>query len=203
MAIWQTVRHDITYPSDVIPESNGLLRPDQLRLSMAPGYGMFALHPLASRAFNVLQFNCWHETGQQLTLTSMADGYRNLQRQTAAFLQRMTTEYNPLSCTTITRSWQGKTWWLKKGYAQVAVPGKSNHGWGLAFDAALWVEVKGAWKVVSVGSNPWLMGWLEQNVLEHGFAWNNRTESWHLEFWPGDNMPQRVLDLEHLFNVVI
>ena len=215
MAVWSEIRKPMLYPSGVDFASNGLLRGDQLRNSMAPGHGFVQLHPLASRAFDALQFNCWHETGQQLTVVSLADGYRNFQRQHATFLARYTDRYNPVTCTTSTKFWQGKTWWLKRGNAMAAVPGTSNHGWGLAFDAAWWVETSpGTWKIQAVGTNRWLrllrreqacgrraFAWLEANVLDHGFAWNNRTENWHLEYVDGDNVPERVTNLERLFGI--
>jgi len=202
MAVWSEIRKPMLYPSGVDFASNGLLRGDQLRNSMAPGHGFVQLHPLASRAFDALQFNCWHETGQQLTVVSLADGYRNFQRQHTTFLARYTDRYNPVTCTTSTKFWQGKTWWLKRGNAMAAVPGTSNHGWGLAFDAAWWVETSpGTWKIQAVGTNRWAFAWLEANVLDHGFAWNNRTENWHLEYVDGDNVPERVTNLERLFGI--
>ena len=199
---WTAQRRPITYPAGIDFASNGLLRPGQMRQSMAPGLGMISLHPLASRSWDVLQFNCWHETGQQLTVTSLADAYRNYQRQEATFRARMVDRYNPLTCTNVTRFWQGKTWWLRKGMAQVATPGTSNHGWGLAVDAALWVETsKDRWEIRPVAGNRWLFAWLEANVVDHGFAWNNRTEPWHLEYFAGDDVPERVLNLERLFGI--
>ncbi|MFD6093966.1 D-alanyl-D-alanine carboxypeptidase family protein, partial [Oerskovia sp. NPDC060338] len=30
--------------------------------------------------------------------------------------------------------WKGKRWWRRKNTAAAAVPGTSNHGWGLALD---------------------------------------------------------------------
>jgi hypothetical protein len=85
-----------------------------------------------------------------------------------------------------------------------AVPGTSNHGLGLAFDAALWVEVSpGKWKIVPVGSNKLFFAWLEKNVLDFGFAWNNKTENWHLEYFAGDKVPQRVLDVEALLGIQV
>jgi hypothetical protein len=203
VATWQEIRRPITYPTDVDFASNGILRASQLRNSMAPGHGFVQLHPLASRAFDVLQFNCWNETGQgqQLTVVSLADGYRSLQRQEATFRARYTDRYNPITCTTSTKQWQGKTWWLKRGNAMAASPGTSNHGWGLALDAAWWVETGGKWAIKAVTSNKLAFGWLEQNVESHGFAWNNRTEAWHLEYAAGDALPERVTNLEHLFGI--
>lgn len=199
---WTEQRRPISYPIGLDFKSNGLLRPEALRQSMAPGYGMFSLHPLASRAFDVLQFNCWHQTGQQLTVTSLADGYRNYQRQEQTFLARHVDRYNPLTCQNVTRFWQGRTWWLKRGMAMAAVPGTSNHGWGLALDAALWVETSpGTFKIQSVASNRWLFAWLENNVADHGFAWNNRTEPWHLEYFAGDAIPEAVTNLERFFGI--
>lgn len=200
---WQTLRHPITYPSGVDVASNGRLRDDQLRQSMAPGHGMVQLHPLASRAFDVLQFNCWHETGQQLTVVSKADAYRSYERQRATFLARYTQTYNPLTTTTNVKVWEGTRWYQRRGVAMAASPGTSNHGWGLAFDAAWWVEnpLTHSWSIKAVTSNRLAFAWLELNAIDHGFAWNNRTEAWHMEYFAGDAVPQRVLNLERLFGV--
>lgn len=201
---WQSIRRPVTYPTGIDFASNGLLRPDQLRTSMAPGHGFIQLHPFASRAFDVLQFNCWMETGQQLTVVSMADAYRNRQRQEITFRQRYTPTYNPLVNLTATKFWNGQTWWQRRGTAMAATPGTSNHGWGLAFDAAWWSEVKpGEWAIRPVGSNKLAFAWLELNVLSYGFAWNNRTENWHLEYFAGDDIPQKVLDLEAWFGIKV
>ncbi len=204
MSIWNTIRRPITYPSDVDHARNGLLKPNELRQSMAPGYGMISLHRLASRAYDALQFIAWVETKQQLTVTSQADAYRNYQRQESTFLIRYLRTFVPLICLLATKIWNGVTWWQKRGYAMAAVPGTSNHGLGLAFDAALWVEVsKGKWKIMPVGRNKQFFAWLEKNALDFGFAWNNKTENWHLEYFAGDNVPQRVLDVEALLGIQV
>ena len=123
MATWSEIRKPLTYPTGVDFASNGKLFAKQLRNSMAPGHGFVQLHPLASRAFDVLQFNCWNETGQQLTVVSLADGYRSYQRQDITFRARYVDSYNPITCTTSTKWFEGKTWWLKRGNAMAATPG--------------------------------------------------------------------------------
>ena len=201
---WQTIRRPIKYPSDVDHSKNGLLLPSQMRQSLAPGYGMISLHPLASRAYDALQFIAWVETKQQLTVTSPADAYRNYQRQEQTFLARYMKTFVLLLCTLATKVWNGVTWWQKRGVAMAAVPGTSNHGLGLAFDAALWVEVKpGKWQIRPVGENKLFFGWLELNAEKFGFAWNNKTENWHLEYFAGDNVPQKVLDVEALLGIQV
>lgn len=59
--------------------------------------------------------------------------YRSFEAQLGLFKQRYSTTdegRNP----TVTRTYEGKTWYLKPGMAPCSTPGKSNHGLGLAID---------------------------------------------------------------------
>jgi LAS superfamily LD-carboxypeptidase LdcB len=51
-----------------------------------------------------------------------------------------------------------------------AVPGTSNHGWGLAVDADI--------------TNPATMSWLRSNGYKYGFVEAVSREPWHWEFRP-------------------
>lgn len=188
---WPSMK--MRYPSDVRPEQNGLLRPEQLQPVMAPGWGMITLHPHAARAFNALQFFCWLATNQQISVASPADGYRIFAVQESVFFQR----FWRVMSTLVRRVYKGVVYWKKPIVAQVATPGTSNHGWGLAFDAAWWVEVSpGKWKIMGITRNKQAFAWLTENAPLYGFYWNVKSEAWHLEYCTGDSIPQKVLDFE-------
>lgn len=59
------------------------------------------------------------------------DAYRDYDTQVKLFLARFTT--TPVSGV-INVWWNGKRWYLRPGQSMAAIPGTSNHGWGLAID---------------------------------------------------------------------
>ena len=69
--------------------------------------------------------------GVVLKPTSSADTYRSYDFQKRGFLQRY--QLKPIPGRS-TKTFEGKTWYLKKGMAMLATPGKSNHNFGLAVD---------------------------------------------------------------------
>jgi LAS superfamily LD-carboxypeptidase LdcB len=92
---------------------------------------------------------------------------------------------------------------LKKGMAPAGSPGTSNHGWGLAIDAAVIVDGK----TIAITSDPDGKGgfksgleWLMANALKYGFSWEIKdgaqAEAWHIRYFTGDKIPQAVLDYE-------
>lgn len=192
----------ITYPSDYDPASNGIVGAIALVSVYLPGVGLGQLHRNAARSWRAMQFVLWGQTGgtaggKQLTATSSVDTFRPLDVQTAAWNIRMTKTYVAAICTALSKVWNGVRWWLKRGYAQCATPGKSNHGNGLAIDAALWSEVKpGVFRIVALASDPVVWRWMQANAPAFGWYWNVSSESWHLEYTAGDDVPQRVLDTE-------
>jgi len=90
---------------------------------------------------------------------------------------------------TVTRKYEGKTWYLKKGMSPSATPGTSNHGWGLAMDLAY--EVKGT--LTSMGGK--CLDWLCANGPRYGFYLqgsdpkNPEFEAWHWQYCLGDKSP--------------
>lgn len=68
-----------------------------------------------------------------IVLKSVSAGYRSFERQEAMFFERYS-KLPTLRRPQVTRKYQGKTWWLKRGKSPSATPGKSNHGWGLSQD---------------------------------------------------------------------
>jgi hypothetical protein len=93
-----------------------------------------------------------------------------------------------------TKTWNGVTYWQKPKTAMAATPGTSNHGWGVALDLAqgdgnpadpksLWLNAKS-------------LNWLAKNGPTFGF-WNSvKSEAWHWAYFPGDDIPPAVLEME-------
>ena len=114
--------------------------------------------------------------GVILKPTSVVDAYRPLTVQRSVFYQRYSTtkiDGRP------TRTYNGKTWWLKPGFAPLASPGTSNHGLGLAVDVA------------NYGSEARLE-WLLENADRFGWSWEVQSEPWHIRYVLGDDLPEGV-----------
>lgn len=187
--------HPIVFPSDLANQQNGRLNACSLQSVMFMGVGHASLHPLAARAWSALVVSALAQTKANMTITSVADAYRSFDQQLTVFKQRYRETYNPLTCTLDSpRYYQNKRWYKLKRVAPVATPGKSNHGWGLAVDAALWNSA--LHKPVSVTSNSTFWTWLQRNAESFGFSWELQSEPWHIRYFAGDKVPQRVLDVE-------
>lgn len=173
----------VIMPSDMAGQTNGDLSPHLLRpLKGTKG----SLHHQAATAFNCLQLEAFFQ-GVDLQSTSSVDTYRSYDRQERTFLRR----YSPKPTTRIpvvTRTWQGRRWYLQRGNAPSAAPGTSNHGWGLAIDIAGASGDRLAWMM---GSHPFF-----SPVLKYGFSWEvesgRNAESWHIRYVCGDNPPAAV-----------
>ncbi len=148
--------------------SESLLRP-------IPGGGK--LHWLAANAWNAMVAKAKAD-GLELKPTSSGDLYRSYESQLASFKQRYVLEKIE---GTSTKSFEGKTWYLKKGMAMLATPGKSNHNLGIAVD-------------VHSASEPKRLNWLIANVKDFGFSWEVvPSEPWHLRYVCGNNPPPAVV----------
>ena len=129
------------------------------------------LHWLAANAWNAMVAKAKAD-GLVLKPTSSGDLYRSYESQVAGFKQRYVLE--PIKGTS-TKSFEGKTWYLKKGMAMLATPGKSNHNLGIAVD-------------VHSAGEPKRLNWLIANVKDFGFSWEVvPSEPWHLRLVTGDN----------------
>jgi hypothetical protein len=117
--------------------------------------------------------------------------YRGFEDQLKMFLDRYVTEDTG---TGVTRKYDGKTWWLKKGKAPSAAPDPtgvrgSNHGWGLAID--LGYEQGG--KLVGMGGA--CFDWMCANAPKWGFYLqtadrkSKEFEAWHWQYCLGDKAP--------------
>ncbi len=179
----------VTMPLDLSDQPNGRLSASLL-VSVGPkGF----LHHTAARCWNAFAAAAL-EVGLPLTYT-YGGTYRSYAEQYNLFMERYTTtrlEGRP------TKTFQGKTWWLKPGYATAAVPGTSNHGWGLAVDTAWDKDLSdgiGPDDATAITSHPqW--PWFLANAPRFGFSWELQSEPWHLRMVTGDAIPQAVLDFE-------
>lgn len=179
---------EVILPRDLKGIENGKL-PDKLLVKIAPGGVM---HHLAAKAWTAMR------------AAAKADGvvlghvgaYRPLAEQISLFEKRYSDKPTGRD---ITRKWKGKTYYLKPGVAPAGTPGTSNHGWGLAIDAA--VIVGG--NTLSITSNPdgkggWASGldWLLKNAATYGFSWEIKegaqAEAWHIRYHAGDTLPDAV-----------
>ena len=143
-------------------------------LKAVPGGGK--MHWIAASAWTAMVEKAKSE-GVELKPTSSGDTYRDYETQKKGFLTRYTLD--PVAGTS-TKTFEGKTWYLKKGMAMLATPGKSQHNLGLAVD-------------VHSASEPKRLNWLIANVKEFGFSWEVvPSEPWHLRYVSGDNAPASV-----------
>jgi hypothetical protein len=161
----------------VLPKDLKGIEPGKLPanlLKAVPGGGK--MHWIAASAWTAMVEKAKAE-GVELKPTSSGDTYRDYELQKRGFLTRYTLDKVD---GTSTKTFEGKTWYLKKGMAMLATPGKSQHNLGLAVD-------------VHSASEPKRLNWLIANVKEFGFSWEVvPSEPWHLRYVCGDNVPPTV-----------
>lgn len=162
---------------------NGQL-PDNVLAPVATGGKMYSE---AAKHFNAL-YAAALTAG--FKLKNVGD-YRSFDSQVAMFNDRYVLTDQGAG---VTRQYQGKTWYLKKGKAPSAAPDPtglkgSNHGWGLAMD--LGYDVGG--KLTSMGGK--CLEWMCANAPKYGFylQGNNPAskefEAWHWQYALGDKTP--------------
>ena len=162
----------VKLPSDLKGVEPGKLSANLLRA--VPGGGK--MHWIAACAWTAMVEKAKSE-GLELKPTSSGDTYRDYETQKKGFLTRY--QLKPVAGTS-TKTFEGKTWYLKKGMAMLATPGKSQHNLGLAVD-------------VHSASEPKRINWLIANVKEFGFSWEVvPSEPWHLRYVCGNDIPQSV-----------
>jgi hypothetical protein len=182
MPTWeeQRNRHAVTRPAAIAHAANGQLAGGVL-VAIEDGHGdpIGELEATAARAWMAMVAAA-RADGIYLTDSGDEDAYRTLDGQQRMFGQRYTTTDQGHGH----RVCNGQTWFLRRGVATAACPGTSKHGLGLAVDVA--------------GATPGgrRLGWLERNAARFGWEWEVVGEPWHLHYWPGDNIPQAVLDHE-------
>lgn len=160
-------------PADLKGVTPGKLPESLLRAIPTGG----KLHHRAADAWNAMVAKAKAD-GVELKPTSSGDLYRTYESQLAGFKQRYVLE--PVAGTS-TKTFEGKTWYLKKGMAMLATPGKSNHNLGLAID-------------ISGASEPKRLNWLIANVKDFGFSWEVvPSEPWHIRLVTGDKPTPAVM----------
>lgn len=185
----------VTMPSDLAGRSNGQL-PESL---LSPTVGGGRLHHLAARAWRALCDAAWREA--EMPLTFIYGGtYRTYAAQETLFRSRYSPDGQHGGC----KTWNGQRWCKKlvngRVPATAAVPGTSNHGWGLAVDAA-WdkdlTDGLGPDDAAYIESHPGWQ-WLLANAHRFGWSWELQSEPWHIRYVAGDDIPGEVLAFENL-----
>ena len=181
----------IIKPTDLTGQQNGYLTANILRTIQKPS-GQLEQH--AATAWNCLQLAAYFNG---LTLDQVG-AYRTYDRQLAMFNDRYSIKDYGRKPQVI-RIWQGRKYYLKPGKAPCATPGNSDHGLGLAIDAANCHE----------GSAllAWLLGdgLATCQALLYGFTWavadpkNPNFEPWHLQYVTGDTWTPAVLEALKVF----
>ena len=132
-----------------------------------------------------------------LDLVHVGD-YRPYEQQLSLFKSRMKPFPNAKKPTQVVRTFNKEKWYLHNG-APVATPGTSNHGWGLAIDAA--VKTKGKkGGVVSITTKPKIakrsgLQFLLAEAPSLGWSWELQSEPWHIRYVAGDKTPARLKEL--------
>jgi LAS superfamily LD-carboxypeptidase LdcB len=109
--------------------------------------------------------------------------YRSYEQQLAMFKERYSTTDGGRK-PQVTRTWDGKTWYLKPKMSPSSSPGKSNHGLGLAIDLNV--------------TNPKILDWLCENAPKYGYYLQSDNpaspefEAWHWQYVCGDATPEEV-----------
>jgi hypothetical protein len=177
-------------PADLAGKSNGQL-PASLLTDVVGGG---KLHHLCARAWKALVADAWESVKLPLTYT-YGGTYRSYAQQETLFRSR----YDPSGTGGGCKTWNGVRWCKKSSrLATAAVPGTSNHGWGLAVDSAWDKDLSngiGPNDAAAITSHPGWQ-WLLANAERYGFSWELQSEPWHLRYVKGDSIPQAVLDFE-------
>ena len=163
----------VVLPSDLKGCKAGEIPANLLR----PIEGKGRLHRLAADCYEAMDAAA-NAAGIDLAPTSQADTYRSLETQEYGFYQRYTDKPNKKLMKQQPRIYKGKAWYLKKGMAPMAIPGFSNHNWGIAIDIA--------------NASGKRLDWLLANAHRFGFSWELQSEPWHLRMVCGDQIPEAV-----------
>jgi hypothetical protein len=169
-------------PSCLKGQENGKL---SASLLVECGLGSFKMVPPAARAMKALVAAAESELGIDVWATGT---YRSYEQQRTLFFQRYTTTRIDGRRHEV---FEGQHYWLKPRVAGAAVPGRSNHGLGLAIDFA---EKDRNGKVVSVSTR--LVNWLCKHAIEFGFSAEDQSENWHWRYVSGDTVPAGVTAFE-------
>lgn len=172
----------VTKPSCLKGQENGKLAPGILKKC---DVGSALMAEPAARAMRAMVAAM--RAALNLDYTHVG-AYRTYKGQEDLFRSRYTTTPLPGRPT---KKWNGETWYQKPGTAMAAVPGTSNHGWGLAIDLAEKVDGK------AVSISPRSVKWLIKHAAQYGFCAEAQSEPWHWRYFTGDKIPAAVLAFEN------
>lgn len=177
MRYWLQIRRPVAWPAVSDRYGNGEIPLDQL-VQVAPRFGAQGyLAPAPARAWKAMVAAA-AAAGIELDTVG---AYRPLAAQIAVFEDR----YEPATPNIWLpgRKKHKGRWWAKKPkVATVATPGTSNHGKAAAIDVA---NASGA-----------RLTWLEEHASVYGWAWELRTEPWHVRYLLGDDVTAAVAEHE-------
>lgn len=163
----------LVLPKELEKVENGKLSTNQLTKVKCGGL----MWSKAAHAFNAM-FDAATKAG--VKLQNIGD-YRPFEAQFGMFKERYSTKDEGRK-PQVTRTYDGKTWYLKPGMAPSSSPGKSNHGLGLAIDLNV--------------TNPKTAEWLCKNAPDYGFYLQGSDpkspefELWHWQYCLGDKTPK-------------
>lgn len=160
-------------PSDLHDQANGMLEPHLL----APVEGD-TMHHLAAQSWRAMQ-SAARADGVRIAVG--ADAYRPLSVQHAIWVSRYrkVATWRPGA-----RKYQG-SWWVHVYGATAAIPGTSNHGWGLAVDVDdCSTEATAACR------------WLKAHAAGYGWSAEIQSEAWHWRAVHGDRLTPAVVAYE-------
>ena len=180
----------VIMPKDLAKHDNGKLPASLLRRISPSGQ----MHHRAAKSWEVLRELAAKEG---LDLVHVGD-YRPYHQQLSLFKSRMKPFPNAKKTTQTVRTFNGEKWYLHNG-APVATPGTSNHGWGLAIDAAVKTRGKRG-GVVSITTKPRIakrsgLEFLLAEAESLGWSWELQSEPWHIRYVAGDKIPVRLQEL--------
>ncbi len=182
----------VVQPASLTGTTNGQL-PSGLMRSVGMG-GL--LHHNAARSFEALRAAA-RAQGFHLTYT-WGGTYRSYENQKALFLRR----YSTTPTDRHSKVWNGVRYWNHTG-AMAAVPGTSNHGWGLAIDLALDRDPSDGLDPNDAVNIAPAIPWLKENAWRFGFSWEVQSEPWHIRYVRGDRIPAAVIDFERHGGVAV
>lgn len=158
------------FPSDLVGQRNGELDPRLLK--PIPGG---QLHHTAADAWNAMRAAAARD-GIELGPSTSTNTYRPYASQLTFWTERYVTW---VASSDGPYYFDGRFWWKLPGVDTAAIPGQSNHGWGLAIDV--------------VGATNNRLAWLLANAWLFGFSWEIQSEPWHVRYVAGDAIPAAVL----------
>lgn len=177
---------DVTPPSALQGQVNGRLSSSILTDTpgLAGGPRIRLLAATSTRAWQALAGTAMQDN-VILKATSPADSYRTYEQQVWTFTSRYQLEPiagRPFRLWDSDNSGTPEKWYQLPNTAVAAVPGTSNHGWGLAVDVA---DAAGA-----------RLDWMLANAIKFGWSWETQSEPWHIRYVTGDTLPFAVLAYE-------